>query len=145
MALVHQRPWSLLQSLTDEWDQVFPQAAAAPSAQSWLPQADVSQFRDRFEFTLDLPGVPADQVDISLDGQMLTIRGERHVGEERVNEDAAPVAQRRERRSGVFERRFRLPQGIDSSAISAQSRHGVLHIVVPKLPKEQPLKIPVAA
>jgi HSP20 family protein len=147
MALVHQRPWSLLQTLQEDWDQVFSSGATPATAQSWLPPADVSHYADRFEFSLDLPGVAADQVDISLEGQVLLVRGERRAeAQSAPSEDSErPLAQRRERRLGGFERRFRLPQGIDSAAISAQHRDGVLQIVVPKLPKEQPVKIPVAA
>lgn len=147
MALIHRQPWSLWQSLQHDWDPVFAHPESPATSRSFVPPADISHYADRVECSVDLPGVSADQVDIRLEGKLLTLRGQRHAS---TNPAAAAdaealIAQRLERQSGAFERRFRLPEGIDTSAITATFCEGVLQITLPKLPKEQPLKIPVAA
>ena len=147
MALVHRQPWSLWQSIQHDWDPVFAHPVSPATSRSFVPPADISHYADRVECCVDLPGVSADQVDIRLEGKLLTLRGQRTVSATPASAEGAEalIAARLERQSGAFERRFRLPEGIDTSAITAAFREGVLQITIPKLPKEQPLKIQVAA
>lgn len=97
---------------------------------SHIPPADVNESDDEIEVVLDLPGVAPDQVDLSLTGNMLTIRGCRSKGE---SEDSF-TAHITERPTGEFERVLPLPVEVDPEQVSAHSENGVLRV---KLGKKQ--------
>jgi HSP20 family protein len=107
----------------------------------WVPAADIEEYDDRFELFVDLPGVPANAVDITLESGVLTLAGER--GSFRSGESLLHA--RRERGTGRFYRRFILPDTVDAEAVKARESNGVLEITIPKLAKAQPRKIQVAA
>jgi HSP20 family protein len=107
----------------------------------WVPAADIEEYDDRFELFVDLPGVPANAVDITLESGVLTLAGER--GSFRPGESLLHA--RRERGTGRFYRRFILPDTVDAEAVKARESNGVLEITIPKLAKAQPRKIQVAA
>lgn len=79
---------------------------------------------------MDVPGLRADQVEIELENDVLTVRGERRSPYSR--EDGAPAAQRIERGFGRFERSLRVPGGLDPDAIEASMADGVLTLRIPK-------------
>jgi HSP20 family protein len=107
----------------------------------WVPAADVEEFEDRFEIFVDLPGVPAKDVEITLEAGVLTLAGQR--GAFRSTESVLHA--RRERGTGRFYRRFILPDSVDAERVQARERDGVLEITIPKLAKAQPRKIEIAA
>jgi HSP20 family protein len=93
----------------------------------WFPAADVYETDMEFTIVLDLPGVERERLDIGLDENRLTIRGERAV--------AAPEGsnqRRTERPNGRFLRRFSLPDVVDREAIAADYKDGVLRLHLPK-------------
>lgn len=113
----------------------FPDARA-----SWTPPADVIADGDDILITLEVPGVAADDVDITLTGRILSIEGRRD-GEPR--EDTRTL--RRELRRGTFSRSFRMPSHVTSDAISAGYDAGMLIIrVAGATPAPQVARIPVA-
>ena len=99
-----------------------------PGRVGFLPAADVTVGENDMVLTMDLPGMTADELDIqAVDGELI-VRGERHRPE-------LPEGSRwafSERSFGAFERRIRLPKGIDSDAITASMENGVLSLIVPK-------------
>lgn len=105
----------------------------------WSPAVDIHEETDRFVLLADIPGVARDNVDITLDKGVLTIKGERsatHNGED-------TEYRRQERVHGTFMRQFTLPETVDAEHISATVTDGVLEIVIAKAVKPQPKKISV--
>lgn len=144
MALVRHEPWSLMARLHDDINRTFNDWSGDESSSAtaeWVPAADIEEYDDRFELFVDLPGVPANAVDITLESGVLTLAGER--GSFRSGESLLHA--RRERGTGRFYRRFILPDTVDAEAVKARESNGVLEITIPKLAKAQPRKIQVAA
>lgn len=144
MALVRHEPWSLMARLHDDINRTFNDWSGDESSAAtaeWIPAADIVEYVDRFELFVDLPGVPADQVEITLEAGVLTLAGER--GGFRSGESA--LHSRRERGTGRFYRRFILPDMVDAERVKARERDGVLEVTIPKHAKAQPRKIEVAA
>lgn len=105
----------------------------------WSPAVDIREEADSFVLVADIPGVARDNVDITLDKGVLTIKGERsatHSEEDR-------KYRRRERVHGTFMRQFTLPETVDAEHISATVTNGVLEIAIAKAEKPQPKKISV--
>lgn len=110
-------------------------------AADWVPAVDIAERPDSFVLRADLPGVAPEDIEITLNEQVLTLAGSR--GPSTLQNAARP--HRSERTSGRFLRRFTLPASIDGDAIEARSAHGTLEITVPKLPEIQPRRIAVDA
>ena len=110
-------------------------------AADWIPAVDIAERPGSFVLRADLPGVAPEDIEITLNDQVLTLKGSR--GPSTLRDTAQP--RRSERASGRFLRRFTLPASIDGDAIEARSVHGTLEITVPKLPELQPRRIAVDA
>ena len=143
MALMRYEPWSLLSQLQKELERnIEPGTNDSTSVTAdWAPQVDIKEEKDRYLLQADLPGVPPDQIEVSMEDGVLTIQGERKTEAKEVKEGYKRV----ERTYGSFYRRFTLPDTADSEGISAKSDHGVLEITIPKKPSVQPKKINVAS
>jgi HSP20 family protein len=98
---------------------------------AWVPVLDIAERKDAYLVTVELPGVPVDDLEITCQAGLLTIQGERH----NVNDPSEVKVHRVERRYGPFLRSITLPSNIVADAIDASTQDGVLQIVVPK-PKE---------
>ncbi len=140
-------PWSVVSQLQNEINRVFgnlgdPDSNSATA--DWIPAVDVREYQNRFELLVDVPGVDAQSVEITLDNGVLTLSG-RRTEETRINAevDALPLHQRRERPLGRFHRRFILPDTVDTESVSATGRNGVLEISIAKHAKAQPRRISV--
>lgn len=105
----------------------------------WVPRVDVKEEKDRFVLYADLPGIDPDDIEVSMDKGILTIKGER--GSESTQE--TDRFSRIERSYGSFHRRFALPDSADPEGIQARGRNGVLEIVIPKRPESAPRRIQV--
>ena len=92
---------------------------------------------------MDLPGVDPAKVDLTLDGGVLTLSGERPQPASRESEDAR--GRRLERGYGQFHRRFVLPDTVDSEKVNATGSHGVLTVTIPKQPKAMPRRIQIGS
>jgi HSP20 family protein len=106
---------------------------------AWTPTCDVKEDKEHLTITLDLPGVKPEDVKLSLEGPVLTIRGERR----QVSEQNDERWHRYERTYGSFERSFTLPSTVDADRIQATAEHGVLTITLPKIERARPREIPV--
>jgi len=115
----------------NEIDRLF-QGALAPSdvrsGGSLAPAVDIEETKEAFVFRADLPGVKAEDVKLSLEGDVLTLRGERRA----VHTAGEGSTQRVERAFGPFERQFSFDTPVKPDAISATYRDGVLEVTVPK-------------
>jgi HSP20 family protein len=105
----------------------------------WQPLVDVKEEAERFVIYADLPGIDPQDIEVSMDKGILSIRGER---KSEANEETERFS-RVERRYGSFHRRFALPDSADADNISAHGRHGVLQVVIPKKPETTPRRIQV--
>lgn len=105
----------------------------------WMPPVDVLEERDTIRLVAELPGVKPEDVNISLENNVLTLEGEKHKEEER--EDGK--AYRYERTYGTFERSFTLPATIDANKIDAKFDSGLLTILLPKVEAAKPRQIAV--
>lgn len=97
-------------------------------SRGWMPAVDIRETADGYELIAELPGLSKDDIEISVDNGVLTLRGER-----RLSEDSSRESYRRVERSyGSFERTFSLPTGIDSGKVEASFENGLLTLALPK-------------
>jgi HSP20 family protein len=108
---------------------------------SWLPACDVFEDKDAVKIVAEIPGVRPEDVKISLENNLLTIRGEKQQQAEENNERV----HRYERTYGTFERTFVLPNTVDPERIEAHSGDGILTVLIPKSEQARPREIPVRA
>ena len=94
----------------------------------FVPAVDVTEDEDHVVLTAEVPGMSPDDLDVSVDNGVLTVRGEKR--EESTSEKAG--YHRIERRYGQFERRVRLPDYVDVEKIAASYKDGVLKLEMPK-------------
>jgi len=133
--------WDLfrdLRSVEDEFDRI---AGRAFSRDTWVPALDVRESEDRFEVTVDLPGLQPGDVNVTFEDGMLSISGKREFS----TEDRGDTWHRIERSFGTFARSMRLPQTADTEKIEARFDNGVLTVSVPKTEQAKPRTIEVQA
>jgi HSP20 family protein len=99
------------------------------SLADFVPSVNTREGEYAYHVEVDLPGIKKEDVDISVDGNVLTISGERKVKNEVKEDDYYKV----ESKYGKFSRSFTLPEKVDVEDIHAESGDGVLEIVIPKL------------
>jgi HSP20 family protein len=105
------------------------------------PAMNVRADHDKVTVTAELPGVSLEDVDVSVVGRRLTLRGER-----RTSEPAAGGRyHRRERESGRFGRAVTLPYPVEVNAVTAALKDGVLTVTLPRAETDRPRKIAVQA
>ena len=109
------------------------------SGGSWAPALDVAEKEDAFRVMVELPGMKSEDIDISVQGNVLSISGEKKETTEEKDKNYPYT----ERRFGAFRRDVTLPAGVEAGKIEAQFRDGVLSITLPKSEEEKPKKIQV--
>ena len=125
--------------LQDRLPSLFPRDDESMSPTDWAPDVDVREEDDRFVIRADLPGVDPKDIEVTLENNVLTIRGER--SEEHKEEREG--YHRTERFQGKFFRRFLLPDAGNASDVNARSDKGVLEISIPKSRGSQPTRIEI--
>lgn len=129
MAIVRWDPFGEALRMQREMDRVFARLGASERADvAWMPKIDVKRTGDDVTVHAELPGIDPDQVEIELTDNVLTIKGERTVEEEK--EDEGWLI--RESSYGSFERSLTIPEGVDPAAITATYKDGILEVHVPK-------------
>ena len=144
--LVRWEPFRELVNMRDRMDRLFqdypgrswPEEEAL-AKDIWNPPVDVFETKDSLVLKADLPQVNKEDVDISVDGNLLTIRGERK-REKEINEKDY---YRMERSYGTFSRSFTLPGTVNAEKIEASFEGGVLSVTLPKKEESKPKKIKV--
>ena len=128
--------------LRREMDALLGRFGAAPGSRSTaFPAANLYETGDGYVLTAELPGVAADQIELSIEGTTLTLGGERRLEAEREGSSA----HRYERQSGRFRRAFELPLPVDADKVEVTHRNGVLLLQLPKQAQHQPRQISVRA
>jgi HSP20 family protein len=133
-----------LNRLRREIDRLFeePFGFLAPSTgffEGWTPAVDIYEDKDKYTVKAELPGMKKEDIDVSLDGNTLTISGERKEEQEKKEEEGY----RSERFFGRFQRSVTLPATVQANKIEAAYKDGVLTIVVPKSEEAKPKQIQV--
>lgn len=142
MGLMRYEPWSLLDQMRREMERAVDTRAEEGSSvatSDWVPAVDIKEENDAFVIVADIPGVDPNDIEVHMEGGMLTIKGEK----ETEKKDEREGYKRVERTFGSFYRRFSLPDSADPEKISAKSNHGVLEVRIGKQEKVQPRKIAV--
>ncbi len=146
MAIVRSDPFRDLFNLQDQLFRTFDSAYhgrdrdEAQMTATWSPLVDVYEDADGITLKAELPEVDAKDVDIQLEGNTLTLRGERKLE----NEEKRDGYHRIERTYGSFSRSFTLPNTVDAEHVTAESKDGVLRIHLPKKAETRPRQIKVA-
>ena len=105
--------------------------AAMPQAIGFLPPVEISESDDAITVTAELPGMDRENIHVELDGDLLTLRGEKQ--EERKEGDERSELHLVERSYGAFSRSFTLPRPVDAERVTADFGRGVLTVRLPKL------------
>lgn len=109
------------------------------AAATWVPAVDVFEDADAIRIVAEVPGVSPEDVKISHENNVLTVRGTK----QQAGEKATERVYRYERTYGVFERSFTLPATVDVKGIKANYEHGVLTVTLPKVEQARPRQIQV--
>jgi len=147
MNLTRWDPYRELNTLSDRFTRAF--GLTTPernrdeelSLGSWLPPVDIAEDKDKITLTAELPGFKEDQIEIQMEGGVLTLRGERKFEEEKDGRNFHRV----ERSYGQFVRSFTLPNNVNRDAIKANFADGLLKIELPKHEEAKPRQIKISA
>lgn len=133
-----------LQRLTRLLDEAFGgwpgQEQGTVLTSAWYAPTDVCEDGNSLQITVEVPGVRPEDVKISLENNILSIRGEKR----QQSEENTEQVHRYERNYGVFERTFALPSTVDPEKIEARHENGILTITIPKAERARPREIPVS-
>jgi HSP20 family protein len=116
-------------------------SSGAASAPAWAPPVDISERKDAYVVTVELPGVKVEDLEIAFQDGLLMIQGERTLIQDSTDEQFHVL----ERRYGSFRRSITLPLHVKADAIEATTEDGVLQVVVPKVEEVKPQRIEVHA
>jgi HSP20 family protein len=133
------RASTLQDQLNRVFNDVFERAGDESNLTSWAPAADIFETEHELVVKADLPDVDAKDLDIRVENNILTIRGERKF-EKKVSEDKYL---RVERAYGSFSRSFSLANTVNAEAIKADYQNGVLTLTIPKREEAKPKQIKV--
>src|SRR3979411_1879859 len=117
----------------------FAQGMGPSGLQNIVPNIEISETDKAIEISAEMPGLERKDVEISIEDDTLTIRGEKKVEEDNKDKNV----QHSERSYGVFLRVLQLPPGIDPSSVKATMSNGILKLTIPKPAKSAPKKIEV--
>jgi HSP20 family protein len=109
------------------------------SNRNWVPPVDIQETEEGYRLQAELPGLTKEDIDITLENNVLRLSGERKYEREVKKESFHRV----ERTYGTFSRAFALPQQVNAEGVQAAFENGVLTITVPKAEQAKPRKISI--
>jgi HSP20 family protein len=130
---------TLQEQINRLFNDAFERTEGESNLTAWAPAVDISENEHELVVKADLPGVDAKDLDIRVENNVLTIRGERKF-EKKVNEDNYL---RVERAYGSFSRSFALANTVNPEGIKAEYQNGVLTLAIPKREEAKPKQIKV--
>ena len=146
MAVVRWEPFRDLLSLQDRMNRMFDESYRGRSASddwalggTWAPAVDIYEHEGNIVLTAELPGVDPKDVDVRVENNVLTLRGERKWSDDVQRESYHRV----ERAYGSFTRSFTLPNVVDTEKIKADFKDGMLKLVLPKREEAKPKQISI--
>lgn len=146
--LIRWEPASDLYSVANRVDRIFDEMMSRGLRQSledrplrgaWVPAVNIMENADAIEICADLPGLKAEDVELTVDNGVLTLRGERRLEEQKEGETWHRV----ERIYGAFERTFSLPGTVDVSKIEARFANGEMTVRLPKREESKPRSVKI--
>jgi HSP20 family protein len=136
-------PFSEMLSLRDAMNQLFEESFVAPSftrrGQGFVPALDLSETDDAFLVEATVPGLKPEDLEITVENNVLTIKGEMR----QETEDRKRNYHRVERRYGQFQRTIALPSTVKADQIQASLSNGILRLEIPKAEEVKPRRIAV--
>jgi HSP20 family protein len=147
MAVVRWEPFRDLVALQDRMNRLFDESYRGRSSSeedwalggSWAPAVDIYEKDGNIVLTAELPGVDAKDVDVRVENNVLTLRGERKFSDEVKRESYHRV----ERSYGTFTRSFTLPNVVATDQIKADFKDGMLKLILPKREEAKPRQISI--
>jgi HSP20 family protein len=138
---------SSMRSLQEEMNRLF-DGASGEASESGFPAVNVWSNGDGAVVVAELPGVSPDQVELSVVASTLEIKGERRINPPessllKATKDVSEKCLRRERGSGAFSRSIELPFAIQTEAVSAEYKNGLLTVTLPRSEADKPKKITI--
>jgi len=149
MTMVRWQPFPNRVSIQDRMNRIFDDALHGQRGAdedewalggAWAPAVDIYEQGDNIVLKAELPGIEAKDVDIRVENNVLTLRGERKFESEVRREDCHRV----ERAYGTFSRSFTLPNVVDTEKIKADYKDGVLQVTLPQKEEAKPKQISIA-
>jgi HSP20 family protein len=146
MAITRWRPFRDMVSIQDEMNKLFDDFFGRPLVRTewtegvWTPSVDVSEDKDNVVIKAEMPGMKKEDVKISVQDNVLTLKGEK----EQEKEEKEKNYHRIERSYGSFCRSFQLPTAVKTDKIKASYKDGVLNISLPKTEEVKPKEIPIS-
>ena len=136
--------WSALDQLQRDMMRAFDRlgTGVGPARGTPFPPVNLYESAEGYVLTAEIPGVKSEDLDVSVEGERVTIGGKRAI---EYPSDGTTSLHRRERQAGVFRRTFNLPEPADPEKTEAVCRHGILMVRIPKAESAQPRRISVRA
>lgn len=138
MNLVKWDPFNELEEMSNRLNRIFGRSAVPAATGSemlkvadWTPSADIQETDNAYLIKAEIPGVKKEDVKVTVEDGVLTIRGERKAE----REETGKKFHRIERSYGSFLRSFRMPDGVDEAAAKAEFKDGMLNVTLPKSEK----------
>ncbi|MGD9589015.1 MAG: Hsp20/alpha crystallin family protein [Pyrinomonadaceae bacterium] len=145
MNMIKFDPFRELRTLNDEMNKLFHIVPAADRGEfargSWSPNVDIFEDQDRLIVEAELPGMKREDFEISVENNVLTLKGERRFEKKTEGDNYHRV----ERSYGSFTRQFTLPQTITAEGATAEFENGVLRVALPKREETKARKIEITA
>lgn len=138
-------PWNVLDQFRRNLDQLYGQSVERSNGDStiatstWVPAVDIKEEKQQFVIEADIPGIDPKDVEIYMENNTLTIKGERNLEKK----EDQKYYKRVERLHGTFYRRFSLPDTADAENIKASGKNGILQVTIPKKEAAQLRKITI--
>jgi HSP20 family protein len=135
-SLVRFDPWGMMRDL----DRLFEDTARHSGDSPWMPRVDVFERDSNLIVRAEVPGVDSDHIEVTVESGTLTVTGSRSFEKD---EEIEGGFHRKEIFEGRFKRTVLLPEGTDATAVTANTKDGILEVVVPRKPEVLPRKITV--
>lgn len=144
MTLMRWKPFGDLVSMHSKINRLFDDAFSdlgkdRESFASWYPATDIYETKDDYVFKLEVPGLAKDDINVELNNNTLTIKGEKKESKEVKKEDYHRV----ESFTGSFSRSYTLPRNIDAKKIKASMKDGILELRLAKAEEAKPKSIAI--
>jgi HSP20 family protein len=131
-------PFRLFEEIFNDW---YSRAPGQERADAWRPPVDILEKEGNLLLRVELPGVEEKEIDLKVEGRMLTVKG---VKKAEAESDRCSYF-RVETCAGGFSRSFTLPDSADTDKISASYKNGILTVTIPQKEEVRPRQIPVSA
>ena len=144
MMITRYNPMRDLVTLSDRLNRMFEDGISSDKdtelTGSWMPAVDIYEAENAIEIKADLPGMTEQDIDVTVENNTLTIKGDRKFEWEGRKDSCHRV----ERRFGSFYRSFHLPNTVDVTRIKASFKNGILNLTLPKREETKPKKISIS-